>query len=1606
MILNTPILQVKVVKTTIIMLVTTILLWFTTAAEAKSLLLGSATGLGSCAAPPYRATKVHWVYGCPPFASCCSEFGYCRAQADWEAGHFRDCNGVSNGRSLAEETQKAEAEAGSYKGTPAGAVGPSPVLKRSNAKDPEEAKEHKLKHAPMNYYKGKKEKPKTYYPQISEPNKNGSQTEESVTENEINDEDMIIKGLQKRIMNDAFVEHENSKIKQRNQRKPKAYPLSLEHLPNGLPVKTHNQQGTRHVRQPFTAFEAPSDPAERTASTSNPVNIQVHIHEHESDHSHAKTNQELMQHLKEFHHDDMQKLKPPTQNFADLETHKTSQLKSNIKNATNLEKEETEDDQNKDRQPRESDNSAQNANLLLPHSNHHPAPPLRFHKPIALVNVNRHNGQPSPVFTVTHPVPHALPPIHPPTHHQHHPHPNHNPHPVPSLLNTHPIDTLHPHPPVPVLDGQFIHSLTPGITHPHHTSHQLTPLHPHPPVPLDEGYGVHSPHPVITDPHHPQPLHPHPPVQIHDGYGVQPPVIPDPHHDLHHPPPLHPHPPVPIIEGYGVQPPLQLLPDPHYAPHPLPPPAFGPQPHQPVVSELHPFPLGPDHPPQIFNPTPGSFFSQFPSILSHTPGPHNNNGLLHGSPRPLLSHNIPHNFIGPLLPGGHPSHDIHNIPLIGPELNPFQNNLLPVDHSPLLPTPHQPLGPPASLPLGNSHGARPTPFVHFGPGQDLVDHPHPHPFPQPDIHHSPPLQPLPIHPSPQPSFLLPTPQPNHLNHPSPHPQFHLPLPQPDIIRPLHPHTPLLPTPHPHPIHQTPHPNHIVSPQPAFLPTPQPIIFNPSPHPNIHSISPQPTVHHLSPHPAHHPAPEPQLVPGVSVSYLPPLPQQAYYPPEQYYAYAQPYGQPFYAYPAYAYPYYDISPNYDSYLPPVHSLSNPNIYDPSLYVQPLPHHQQFSPGQHLQPLQPHQFGTPTPLPDHPFGRELPPIGLNFEPTGGQILGGNLQPIGPSLEPVIGPSFGGNLQPIGPTLQPVAGHILGGNLPHIGSTLAPEPIFRPPPGLALVKSPSPAPFEFFDSLPLGTAGKRKRRKLENENFYEPNMKSDVNTSGTSKNSRIESFYNATLTKPSKASIELILKNITLTTQHPIVRSLPRQPRAFFLNAKSDNYLKNISNVYQSRSGSLVRKANQSKRNNYFGKLEQKKKDTQIEKKKKTKQSAGKSHPKITYKSKISIVPNTPEPSSHEKEISVDEEQTTMIPEEIQKIYPKPERQEIETTTAIIKPEVNVEKQTLPQPQHLVTESLRTQNKPKNIKQRATRPIKTTTAPTTPFVHFGHIADHGLLVPNRNPHPLPSAPPHQQETNTTVDIKGDTESEINLLHQTIEELNQDIANIMENIRKGRKGKEEERNEEEEDTEEEGEGEEAEGKEEEEEEVGEEEEDEDEEKGESSTIINNEGSKGKINFPVSPSPIIPKNIDITTSKQLETTYKDNDDVLATQTYYPTSKVKDDTTTVNPRETIPNKLKSRHYKKAKSKGKNQKIRIMVRNKKPKIEPYEYPLIGEPFDFPTTSKIQPSFENFVTPVPVGSTTTVVYAIPVVTEAENMTQTEGLVEETTGNNLVEGTDKSI
>merc|ERR1719278_2305513 len=77
-------------------------------------LLGFGRGLGSCPAPPFRTdpADLAWPEGCPDWASCCTEYGYCHPRASRDQQLFRDCNGESNGSQLPPDTLQAEAEAG------------------------------------------------------------------------------------------------------------------------------------------------------------------------------------------------------------------------------------------------------------------------------------------------------------------------------------------------------------------------------------------------------------------------------------------------------------------------------------------------------------------------------------------------------------------------------------------------------------------------------------------------------------------------------------------------------------------------------------------------------------------------------------------------------------------------------------------------------------------------------------------------------------------------------------------------------------------------------------------------------------------------------------------------------------------------------------------------------------------------------------------------------------------------------------------------------------------------------------------------------------------------------------------------------------------------------------------------------------------------------------------------------------------------------------------------------------------------------------------------------------------------------------------------------
>ena len=81
----------------------------TTSCRLAEGLLGAGTGQGSCAAPPFRATSVNWPNGCPEFAPCCSEYGYCQTREAWKlGGTFRDCNEESNGLELPFQLLQAE----------------------------------------------------------------------------------------------------------------------------------------------------------------------------------------------------------------------------------------------------------------------------------------------------------------------------------------------------------------------------------------------------------------------------------------------------------------------------------------------------------------------------------------------------------------------------------------------------------------------------------------------------------------------------------------------------------------------------------------------------------------------------------------------------------------------------------------------------------------------------------------------------------------------------------------------------------------------------------------------------------------------------------------------------------------------------------------------------------------------------------------------------------------------------------------------------------------------------------------------------------------------------------------------------------------------------------------------------------------------------------------------------------------------------------------------------------------------------------------------------------------------------------------------------------
>merc|ERR1712012_1462914 len=131
-------LQLRIKHQTVKMMSKVAVLLSCLAAVCQAGLLGAGHGEGSCAAAPFRTPveALKWPHGCPAGAECCTEYGYCRPQAEWAYGAFRDCNGVSNGKPLPPETIDAENAAALHGDTsaaallavPAAAYAPAPAV--------------------------------------------------------------------------------------------------------------------------------------------------------------------------------------------------------------------------------------------------------------------------------------------------------------------------------------------------------------------------------------------------------------------------------------------------------------------------------------------------------------------------------------------------------------------------------------------------------------------------------------------------------------------------------------------------------------------------------------------------------------------------------------------------------------------------------------------------------------------------------------------------------------------------------------------------------------------------------------------------------------------------------------------------------------------------------------------------------------------------------------------------------------------------------------------------------------------------------------------------------------------------------------------------------------------------------------------------------------------------------------------------------------------------------------------------------------------------------------------------------------------------------------
>ena len=62
--------------------------------------LGAGRGSGSCPAPPFRThpDNIHHLHGCPPWAECCTEYGFCHSKVEMKLGNIKYLSWVNNYR--------------------------------------------------------------------------------------------------------------------------------------------------------------------------------------------------------------------------------------------------------------------------------------------------------------------------------------------------------------------------------------------------------------------------------------------------------------------------------------------------------------------------------------------------------------------------------------------------------------------------------------------------------------------------------------------------------------------------------------------------------------------------------------------------------------------------------------------------------------------------------------------------------------------------------------------------------------------------------------------------------------------------------------------------------------------------------------------------------------------------------------------------------------------------------------------------------------------------------------------------------------------------------------------------------------------------------------------------------------------------------------------------------------------------------------------------------------------------------------------------------------------------------------------------------------------